>query len=374
MRRYVSLLTAAALLFVSGCSRKSAAADLDIAGSMELKYAEQFSVDYCENGCSVVTVGDDKFLIVPEGNAVPDNTSGMTVIQQPVENIYVAASSAMDLFDGIDKLDEVKMTSTAESGWSLPHIRDAVKSGKIKYIGKYSSPDYESLVSDNCGIAIESTMIYHTPEVKEQLESFDIPVLVERSSYEKHPLGRMEWIKLYGLITGNYIAAEQLFTEKTKAFEELSVNDIPESERRTAAFFYITSSGYVSIRKPGDYVSKMIELAGGRYIFTADNLDTDENALSTMNIQTETFYDIAHDADILIYNSTIDGELESIDQLIEKSSVLADFKAVKNGNVWCTGQNMFQQSTCAADMMIDLNKVFTGEPTNNELTFLHRLE
>ena len=373
MKRAVSFLTAVSLLFITGCEKRESRSAPDIVGSMELKYAEQFSVDYCGNGCSVVTIGDDKFLVVPEEAAVPDDTEGMTVIKQPVENIYVAASSAMDLFDGIDKLDEVKMTSTAENGWSLPHIHDAVKSGKIKYIGKYSSPDYESLVADKCGLAVESTMIYHTPEVKEQLESFDIPVLVERSSYEPHPLGRMEWIKLYGLLTGDYSSAEQLFTEKTKAFEELSVNDIPEAERKTAAFFYITSNGYVSIRKPGDYVSKMIELAGGRYIFTADDLNIDDNALSTMNIQTETFYDIAHDADILIYNSTIDGEIDSIDQLIGKSSVLADFRAVKEGNVWCTGQNMFQQTTGAADMICDLNCVFTNK-NDNELTFLHRLQ
>ena len=148
MKRFVSVLTVTALLFFNGCAKKAAPADLDTVGGMELKYAEQFAVDYCENGCSVVTIGEDKFLVVPEGTAVPDDTTGMTVIQQPVENIYVAASSAMDLFDGIDKLDEVKMTSTAESGWSLPDIHDAVKSGKIKYIGKYSSPDYESLVAD----------------------------------------------------------------------------------------------------------------------------------------------------------------------------------------------------------------------------------
>ncbi len=374
MRRYVSLLTAVSMLFVTGCAKETAPADLDITGSMELKYAEQFTVDSCANGCSVVTIGDDRFLIVPEGTAVPDNTSGMTVIKQPVENIYVAASSAMDLFDGIGRLDDVSMTSTNESSWSLPHIHDAVASGKIKYIGKYSSPDYESLVADKCGLAIESTMIYHTPEVREQLEAFDIPVLVERSSYETHPLGRMEWIKLYGLLTGDPDSAEQLFSEKTRAFEELSVNDIPDNERRTAAFFYITSSGYFSIRKPGDYVSKMIELAGGKYIFTAEDLNIDDNALSTMNIQSETFYNVARDADILIYNSTIDGELQSIDQLIGKNSILADFKAVREGNVWCTGQNMFQQTTGAADMICDLNTIFTGNADDTELTFLHRLD
>lgn len=342
--------------------------------SMELKYAEQFSVDYCEDGCSAIKIGDDEFLVVPENVSVPDETHGMTVIKQPVENIYVAATSAMDLFDGIGRLDDVKMISTDANGWSLPDIHDAVDSGKIKFIGKYSSPDYETLITDKCGLAVESTMIYHTPEVREQIESFGIPVLVERSSYESHPLGRMEWIKLYGLLAGDYEAAEKYFNDKIKAFEELEVSEIPEDEKKTAAFFYITSNGYFSIRKPGDYVSKMIELAGGKYIFTADSLNVDDNALSTMNIQTETFYDIAHDADILIYNSTIDGELDSIDQLIGKCGVLADFKAVKEGNVWCTGQNMFQQTTGAADMICDLNCIFTDNTNSDELTFLHKLD
>lgn len=374
MKRLISFAAVVGMLFITACGEKENKADMSFIGSMELKYAEQFSVDYCENGCSVVTIGDDRFLIVPENTDVPEDTAGMTVIRQPIENIYVAATSAMDLFDSIDKLDDVKMTSTNSGSWSLPAIRSAIDSGNINYIGKYSSPDYETLVSENCGLAVESTMIYHTPEVKEQLQLLGIPVLVERSSYETHPLGRMEWVKLYGLLTGESEAAEELFNEKTKAFDKISVTDIAEDERKTAAFFYITSNGYFSIRKPGDYVSKMIELAGGRYIFTADDLKVDDNALSTMNIQTETFYDIAKNADILIYNSTIDGELDSIDQLIGKCGVLADFKAVKEGNVWCTGQNMFQQTTGAADMICDLNAVFTDTADSIDLTYLHKLD
>lgn len=372
--RFAALVTAAGLLFVTGCEKKKDTADISVKGSMELKYAEQFSVDYCEDGCSVVDIDGAKYLIVPEDVSVPDDTSGMTVIKQPVENIYVAATSSMDLFDSIGGLERVTMTSTNADSWSLPVIRDAVSSGDIEYIGKYSSPDYETLVAEKCGLALESTMIYHTPKVKEQIESFGIPVMVERSSYEPHPLGRMEWVKLYGLILGDYEAAEELFSEKTKAFEELSVDDIPENERKTAAFFYVTSNGYFNIRKPADYVAKMIDLAGGKYVFKAADLNVDDNALSTMNIQTETFYELAHDADILIYNSTIDGEIDSIDQLVAKSSILADFKAVREGNVWCTGQNMFQQTTGAADMICDLNSIFTDKADSAELTYLHKLK
>lgn len=369
------LIPAGLLIFsLTGCGEKPETALPEITGSMELEYAEQFSVDYCADGCSLVTIGEDRFIVVPEGNDVPQNTEGATVIRQPLSNIYVAASSAMDLFDAAGGLGKVAMTSTSADSWSLPNIRSAVSSGEIEFIGKYSSPDYETLVSQNCGLAVESTMIYHSPKVKEQIQELGIPVIVERSSYETHPLGRMEWIKLYGLLLGDLDPAKERFDEKIKAFEELPDIDIPENERKTAAFFYITSNGYASIRKPGDHVSKMIELAGGRYIFTADDLNVDDNALSTMNIQIETFCDTARDADILIYNSTIDGELETIDQLVEKCGVLADFKAVKNGDVWCAGQNMFQQTTGAADMICDLNAVFSGTADEEKLTFLHRLK
>ena len=90
-----------------------------------------------------------------------------------------------------------------------------------------------------------------------------------------------------------------------------------------------------------------------------------------MNIQMEEFYQKAWDTDILIYNSTIDGELETLDQLLEKSPVLRDFKAVQEGNVWCTEKNLFQESLGLGELMIDLHAVMTEEaPT---LTYLHPL-
>ena len=98
---------------------------------------------------------------------------------------------------------------------------------------------------------------------------------------------------------------------------------------------------------------------------------TDENALSTMNIQMEEFYATAKDADYLIYNSAIDGELYTMDELIEKSSMLKDFKAVKNGDVWCTGKNMFQETTGIADMIVDINSIVNG--ADGDLEYIHKL-
>lgn len=377
----MKLISAALLgtMLLSGCSlwtkktdNSSFFADMEQLGIMELEYADQFTVDYYENGLSLIEIADgESYLLVPENESVPDGLpEDITVIIQPTEKIYLAASSAMDLFDGIDSLGSVRVTATPEKDWVIEDVISAMQSGSILYAGKYSAPDYELILDEGCDIAIESTMIYHAPEIKEQLESFGIPVLVERSSYESHPLGRLEWIKLYGLLLGKEDEAEQFFSEKTRILEDVLQHG---DTGKTAAFFYIGSNGYVNIRKPGDYVSKMIELAGGEYVFTAENTGKDENALSTMNMQFESFYDIARDADFLIYNGTIDGSLTQMSQLIEKNPLMADFKAVRNGNVWCTDKNMYQQITGSAEMIAELNMIFSGEADDDTLGFLYRL-
>ncbi len=345
---------------------------LEYEGSMKLKYAQQFAVDYYKGGYALISIKDgDRFLVIPEDKDVPENMdSDIKIIKRPLKNVYMVSTSAMDLVCAIDEEKNIRLSGTKEKDWYVDKAKEAMKSGNMLYAGKYSAPDYELILSEKCELAVENTMIYHSPEVIDKLENTGVPVLVEKSSYESHPLGRMEWIKMYGVLFGKEDEAEKYFDEKTKEADKVIENVEKEQNdnRKTVAFFYITSNGAVSVRKSGDYVSKMIELAGGEYVFK--DL-TDENALSTMNIQMEEFYAIAKDADYLIYNSAIDGELYTMDELIEKSSMLKDFKAVKNGDVWCTGKNMFQETTGIADMIVDINSIVNG--ADGDLEYIHKL-
>lgn len=370
--RKTAIAAAAALLF-TGCSgnvpAESPSGLPEVVGSMELKYADQFSVDYLADGSALAEIADGRrYLIVPADAEAPEDVpADITVITQP-EDIYLASSSAIDLFSCIDGLDNILATSTPESSWELPEIAQAMADEDILYAGKYSSPDIELLMSGGCDAAIENTMIYHSPKIIEQIEKCGIPVLVERSSYESHPLGRMEWVRLYGLIIGRSDEAEQFFSEKSALLDDVISR---ESTGQTAAFFYISSNGYAVVRKPGDYISKMIGLAGGEYILSAESLNVDENALSTANIQFEAFYALAKDADYLIYNGTIDGGVETLAQLSAKNPLLADFRAFRSGNVWCTNANVFQQTSAAAEMIEELRRIFTGG--SGDFEFFHKL-
>ena len=334
-----------------------------------LDYAKCFTIYRYEEGYSLISVSDGRnYLLVPEGKVVPDGVKDYFIIKKPVSDIYLASTSTMALFNAMDALDMVGTTSLNADDWHIDAVKEAMEEERIVFAGKYSEPDYEYLMDEGCELAIENTMILHSPEVQEKLEELGITVFIDCSSYEDHPLARSEWIKVYAEITDRQDEADAFFAEQKKYVEELSNY---ESTGKTVAYFYINESGSVVVRKTSDYIPKMIEIAGGDYIFDDLGAD-DEKVSSSTNITMEEFYNTAKDVDYLIYNATIDNPLHSIDELIDKNSLFAEFKAVKNDNVWCTEKNMFQATDVIGNIIGDFHTVFTDENAET-LEFLYRI-
>jgi iron complex transport system substrate-binding protein len=356
-------------VILSGCGAdtedagdKDISPELKYVSSLETEYAENFSVDFYDGGYSLVTVSDgSRFLIVPKDISVPETLdSDITVLKQPVENIYIVASAAMSSFAELNALDRIRFSGTKQSDWYIEEAAAAMSDGSIIYAGKYNAPDYEKLLSEGCGLCIQNTMILHTPSVKENIEKLGIPVIMDYSSYESEPLGRCEWIKLYGVLTDRLDEAVKIFDVQKALAEQVTDSvSVGNGSKPSVAYFYINSNGNAVVRKGNDYIPKMIEMAGGEYVFSELGTD-DENASSSVNMQMETFYAEAHDADYLIYNSTVDGEISSVEELIAKSPLLADFRAVKEGNVYCTGKNFYQETNVCGEMVRDLYAMFNG--------------
>ena len=342
-------------------------------GSEEkLSYAECFRIlDY--DGFKLVQIKNSgNYVVVDEGAQEPEITSGQAIIlKKPFDKTYLDSSSVMDYIRELGCMDSIRMTGTEADKWYISEAKEAMEKGDIIYAGKYSAPDYELILQEKCNLTIENTMIYHSPEVKEKLEELGIPVLVETSSYESHPLGRLEWIKLYGLLYDKEEEARKYYDEQLANIEPIMNREKTDLK---VILFHVSSSGEINVRVPGDYITEMIELAGGNYIFPegADS-DIDGSTMKTsVNVQPEEFYKVAKDADIVIYNSTIGGELSSMDDFLEKNELFKNFKAVKSGAVYCTSANFFQKTTGIGEFMEDLNSIFTGE--DGELKLIKVLE
>lgn len=332
-------------------------------------YADCYAIHRYEGGYAVISVYDGRnYLIVPQGKDVPgDGIKDMTIIRKPVDKIYLAASSAMCQFDSLDAVDRISLSGIEKDNWYVDSAKEKMEAGTLEYGGKYSAPDYEMIVSKDIGLAIESTMILHTPKVMEKLEKLGVPVLVDRSSYESDPFGRCEWIKVYGLLTDKEEEARSAFDEQVslgKAFEDA------EKSGKKIAFFSINAKHIVYTRGGDDYFSKMVEKAGGEYLAPTD-VDSKGHS-SYLSVSMEAFYDYAKDADILIYNSTIEDCPDSLEALKAEDAIFEDFAAVKSGNVWLTDKSLYQFTDRTGNIIRDLGGIVDGEATDTE--FFHKLK
>lgn len=349
---------------------------LSVSKTVTPEYAEGFTLVGYDDGYTGIRVTDGPFyLVVPEDSAVPEKLPEDTVVlKKPLTQVYMAASSVMALYRALDALDEVDFSATMADSWYVEEAKEAMLSGDILFAGKYSAPDYEMLLSRGCSLAIESTMIYHHPEVKEKLESLGIPVFVDQSSYEKNPLGRAEWIKVYGVLTGKEAEAEAFFDRQVSLVKEISqTEESSGTSGSTAAFFYINSSGQAVVRTGDDYIAEMIRMAGGEYVLSDLRNPNPDSRSGSMTLSMEEFYAGAKDADFLIYNTNIDSSVKSLEELLAKSSLLPEFRAVKEGQVFLTDRYFYQATDILAEMIVDLNRMFAGEKEEN-MTFLRHLE
>ena len=326
----------------------------------------------------------------------------LTVLQQPLTTTYVAASAVMAPLCDLGAVSQIRFSGLREEGWYVDEARTAMKAGSMLFAGRYSEPDYETLLREGCDLALESTMIYRSPEVIEKLNALGIPVYIDYSSYEPHVLGRLEWIRVYGALFGHEKKAQQWYaserdriraiqkdaetssgeasqsgksTEKSETKtsrnsknEASSIGtsrgragtDTAADLRPTVVYFYVNSSGQIQVRQPHDYIPELLELAGARYL-VPDMSGLSGSRKSNVTVSLEDFYSSCRDADYLIYSATLDRPLSSIRELLGKNALFADFKAVKEGHVYTTDKDFYQLSDRMADFAEDVRRMLQGQ-------------
>ena len=170
MKRLTAAVLALLLLILSLCACGTADAPAKTDGqtasiswdelvfdrTMPLRYAQQFTVEYAGESYKRITINNDRvYLLVAEGAAVPDGTpSGVTVLHQPLDQIYLVAAAAMDYFDKLNAIDCITLSGKKQSDWYIQRAKDAMDSGALVYAGKYSEPDYELILSQGCDLAV----------------------------------------------------------------------------------------------------------------------------------------------------------------------------------------------------------------------------
>jgi iron complex transport system substrate-binding protein len=344
---------------------------LEFDHNVEFTYVKNASVEVYKGGYKMIKINNNNpILVVPEGMAVPTTIdSDVCVLQQPVSNLLISSTPTMSLLNSIDALDSVALTTTDTDSWYIDNVKQKMQKGDIKYVGSPDAPDYELITASGCNFAVFSNAV--TDDVAATLKQLGVNYIVDQSSLEDHPLARVEWAKIYGAMLNKEDSADKAFAEQEQLVT--GIQNSAASIDKTVAVFYITSSGGLYARNSDDYMTKMVTIAGGKYILDGK---IGVGKTGTTKMEPEAFYAEAGDADIIIYIWSMGGKPSTLSDFTARSTVLADMKAVKNGNVWCTTPDFFQTSSTIGNIISDINKVLTADEnsTTDTYTYLYKLK
>lgn len=404
MKRSLALVLLAVLamstLLFAACDKKEneqqgitvAYSQLTSTGKEENTFAELFSIEHLkdenEKAYSKIEVFDKEkkldtsWLLLPEGvDKVSGAPAGVNIMTfRDRQNIMVSSASTMALINAMDALSKVPMT-TADTTWRIQEIKDAIDKGTVKEVGKYSKPDYEQIISigaeKHVTFAVFSTMLDSVPDVYDQLtKTCNLRIMRDQSSYESHPLGRTEWIKIYGEIFDMRDKSDAVFNGQVEILNETTSKiNVPEAERKTVLIFYTTSTkDTFYVRNAADYVTELVNLGGGKQV-----AEIGSGKSGNTKMTQEWFIQECSQADYVLYNWTSGAsgvKDESLQGLIDArlGDWFKDFKAYKEGNVWRTSNDFYQKMDKMGEMVADIYKMLYGENVSDTLTYVNRLK
>ena len=190
-----------------------------------------------------------------------DGTADTLRLDTPVRSLVCMSTSYIGF---LEEIGEEKVV-TGVSGCSFvtnPTVREhAVE------VGYEAAPDYERILSLHPDLVITYTVSSVLPTYIVKLRSLGIRVLILYEHLEPHPLGKAEYVRLFGALTGKQEAADSAFSAVRAAYERLALPDDIPSRKRALVNIPYGDQWYI----PGaeNYLTRLIRDAGGEILGAA---------------------------------------------------------------------------------------------------------
>lgn len=349
----VGMLALMLTVLVMGCANNGKTTSESGNDMLKLDYSTAFSVEYLDNDIKKLTDADGRILMmIPTGKTVPEEYQDADVIiEGELDRVMLASATQGCMMRALDAVDFIKAVTTKQESWTIAEIADAMKAGTITFVGDNKAPDYEMIKSLDPELVFVYSGDYGLQDMMVKFDELGINYVVCNEYTEEDPRGRMEWIKFYAAFFDKEDQAITFFNEAMKTIET-TIKKAEKTEKPKVAWAMV-SSGKVYIAENDSYVGKMIEMSGGDYVCK-------DMAAGSGGITLEEFYATAKDADILIYSS-LEQYSPTLDSVVSQSPILANLKAVQDGQVWCLGEDFYQSIDKPDEVISDLFAIFHGD-------------
>src|SRR3989338_6610876 len=124
--------------------------------------------------------------------------AGMDQIEVPVKRMAVLSTTHIGMLDAIDALDCVK-GATDKNFIANKKVLQGIEKGEIVGFSDETSIVPEQLLENEISLVVYSGFGKGFPN-EEKLKQLDVLVMANYDWREEHPLGKAEWIKVFGFL------------------------------------------------------------------------------------------------------------------------------------------------------------------------------
>jgi len=207
---------------------------------------------------------------------ITDENSGKTIssylFPKQITVLPKTAFFSSTVIGYLEELDQLQTVIGIEklNGVYNPKLNEQIKQGNIKEYVDYSLVNPEKLRKHSVNTVFYSLYGPELNPLDEKLKKLEITAIPLLEWKEQHPLGKAEWIKVYGVIYGCFELAEKKFAAIEKEYNEIKKS---AAEKVLKDQKVLTSMMFQDIwYLPGgnSYMAKFIKDAGGDYVLKDD--------------------------------------------------------------------------------------------------------
>lgn len=325
----LALLSLGLLTAVTSCKKEQQTTEkTTVVTTNSIRHAKGLSI-YKYDGYSVVKVSNPwpeakegfTYILQEKGGIVPDSLQKYTTVSVPVQSVVVTSTThipALELLGVENKLVGFPNTDYISS----EKTRARIDAKKVAEVGKNESLNTEVMIDLNPEVVVGFS-IDSNNKTYSALEKAGLKVVYNGDWTEQTPLGKAEWIKLFGALFGKDKEAETVFNNIENDYNEaLAIAKNATSQPTVFSGAMYQDTWYLP---QGDsWAAVFIKDANANYLWK------DSKGTGSASLSFEAVFDKAQNADFWI----APGDYSSIKQLLDSNPHYGQFNAMKKKQVY----------------------------------------
>lgn len=375
MYKTFSFLLPVLMLLAASCGSGSSGNTTPAGRQVPLKYATLLSIERSDS-FDVVRITNPwdttrllrTYILVPDSVTVPGNHPEGTIVRTPLKRAVVYSTIHTDLLKELGVFDAVKGVA------DVPYVTDSmtlakIAQGEIADFGMHTAPSIEKIIALRTDGVLVSP--YENSGSYSKLGQIGVPVIECADYMEVSPLGRAEWMKFFGLLTGRYEEACKMFDAEEARYNALKAKVVNVTEKPRVLLDVMYGGVWYVPRKDAT-IARYISDAGGENPF--DYLDGSGSA----SLSGEKVIHEAGDAPVWLIRYSQSSPL-TLAQLASENNLYSASRAFRDGNVWGANSSVEDYFSITpfhpSVFLEDLIKVIHPEVADNAAQrFFHKLK